>query len=137
MELSIPFHAQVELVDFEYFKIEEISTLDLPLVIDNVTSEQETQSFTAEICDSNPEIVFIQTNDTSNKVKLNLGITVIFFKNPTTMFQTAFKNNLKLIADIENFFLIANQTGLLSHFFKTSKHTTVKLVQMTSLHRTL
>ena len=67
MEPSIPFHTRVNFFDAQV-KTKEKS-LDQPLEIDDITSNLETQIFSAETFDPNPEIMFKQTIDLNIRSK--------------------------------------------------------------------
>ena len=69
MEPSILFNSLGKLVDAEDLLKEEFRIVDLPLEVNNVTSEPVSQNLSAENCDPDPEVMFKKSTDPNKKSK--------------------------------------------------------------------
>ena len=67
LEPSTTIHTLVKLVDAGDVTNEKIRTLDIPVVINKVTSEHESPKLASEIYDPNPEVLFTETTDQISK----------------------------------------------------------------------
>ena len=92
MEPSISFHAPVNFVDTQDNTTENVRTTDLPLEIIKVTSKVDShQRLFSEKLDSNPEILFTQTNDPNNKSKVQFQKHSNYWPRPNFSVANCFR----------------------------------------------
>ena len=110
MEPPIPFHTIVSLCDADDFTIEKARTLDLTLEIIKVRSKPETKILRSDTFYSNPEDIFMETNNANIRIEPHIRKYCNYCNKSKHSVSNCSENNEK--TKKENGFLILDRNRL-------------------------
>ena len=134
-EHFIRFHPLVESVDTKDLTNDELRTVVLPPEFNNITSNLESHFF-LKLMILIPQLRSHRQLIRVKRQNLYFGIKIIIVIYPTTLFQTVYKNNVK-IKKQNGLFRILDRNCVSSHSTKISKHATINIIQLNNLQLTL